>query len=85
MSKIEDLEKLQQLKEKGALTDEEFEKEKKIILNDVLSDNTSTKSENVRKKMKPWQIILLIILILIFIIVVRIYNICNWQWSYKQL
>lgn len=33
MGKIEDLEKLQHLKETGALTEEEFEKEKKSILN----------------------------------------------------
>ena len=35
MSKIDDLEKLQHLKETGALTDEEFEKEKRQILSEA--------------------------------------------------
>lgn len=49
MGKLEDLEKLQYLKESGALTDEEFEMEKRIILNDTLQ-NTSNK---VNKQVKP--------------------------------
>lgn len=78
MGKIEDLEKLQHLKEIGALTDEEFEKEKKIILSET-SQNTSSKVN--KPKMKLWQIIIMIILI----IVARLYNICYCRRSYQQL
>ncbi len=51
MSKIQDLEKLQHLKESGVLTDEEFEKEKRIILSEK-SQNFSNKVK-VNKKIKP--------------------------------
>ena len=78
MGKIEDLEKLQHLKESGSLTDEEFEKEKRVILSET-SQNASNKVN--KSKMKLWQIVVMIILI----IVARICNICYWRGSYKQL
>lgn len=76
MSRIEDLEKLQRLKESGILTDEEFEKEKNLILNDASNQNTVRKHKKNRQKMKPWQIIVMIILI----ILARIYNIWSYIW-----
>lgn len=49
MNKYEELEKLQHLKESGALTDEEFEKEKKIILGHT-SQNTTDKVNKQQEK-----------------------------------
>ena len=84
MGKIDDLEKLQKLKEIGALTNEEFEKEKKAILNGNSSNTTykeSQQSEITKTKMKVWQIILLIISILL----VRFCDNCYWNGSYRKL
>lgn len=72
MNKFEQLEKLQYLRQNNAITEQEFETEKKKILNDTSSEKTNRESKKVKQKMKPWQIILLIILT----IVVRIYNNC---------
>ena len=76
MSRIEDLEKLQHLKESGILTDEEFEKEKRIILNDASSNNAKIEHKKVKQKIKPWQIVVMIILV----ILARIYNIWAYSW-----
>lgn len=76
MSRIEDLEKLQKLKESGMLTDEEFEKEKRIILSETSGNDTSRKNKKVKQKMKPWQIVVMIILV----ILARIYNIWSYIW-----
>lgn len=76
MSRIEDLEKLQKLKESGMLTDEEFEKEKRIILSETSGNDTSRKNKKVKQKMKPWQIVVMIILV----ILARIYNIWSYSW-----
>lgn len=80
MSKFEDLERLQYLRENKAITDEEFETEKKKILNSTSSENTNRESKKVKPKMKPSQIILVIILTIVFIIVARIYNIRAYSW-----
>lgn len=44
-NKYEELEKLLELKKNGTLTDEEFEKEKKIILSDTSNINEDTTNE----------------------------------------
>ena len=83
MGRIEDLEKLQKLKEIGALTEEEFEKEKKAILNN--NSNTiyqENQQNNVpKKKLKIWQIVLIIMSILL----VRFCDNCYWNGSYRKL
>lgn len=48
MSKYEDLERLQKLKENGVLTEQEFEEEKKKILNEA--DNTKVETKKEEKK-----------------------------------
>ena len=45
MSNIDELEKLQKLKEEGVLTDTEFEAEKKKILNNNVKKKTSINSK----------------------------------------
>lgn len=80
MSKFEDLERLQYLRENKAITDEEFETEKKRILNSTSSENPNIESKKVKPKMKPSQIILVIILTIVFIAVARIYNIWAYSW-----
>lgn len=81
MNKFEQLEKLQYLRQNNAITEQEFETEKKKILNDTSSEKTNRQSKKVKRKMKPWQIILITILI----IVIRIYNSCFCYGSYRQL
>lgn len=80
MSKFEDLERLQYLRQNNAITEQEFEEEKKRILNDTSSENTNRESKKVKPKMKPSQIILVIILTIVFIAVARIYNIWAYSW-----
>ena len=50
MSKYEDLERLQKLKENGVLTEQEFEEEKKKILNEA--DNTKVETKKKKRKIK---------------------------------
>lgn len=80
MNKFEDLERLQYLRQNNAITEQEFEEEKKRILNDTSSENTNRESKKVKPKMKPSQIILVIILTIVFIAVARIYNIWAYSW-----
>lgn len=80
MSKFEDLERLQYLRQNNAITEQEFEEEKKRILNGTSSENTNRESKKVKPKMKPSQIILVIILTIVFITVARIYNIWAYSW-----
>ena len=80
MNKFEDLERLQYLRQNNAITEQEFEEEKKKILNSTLSENTNRESKKVKPKMKPSQIILVIILTIVFIAVARIYNIWAYSW-----
>lgn len=68
MGKIEDLEKLQKLKENKIITNEEFEFEKSRILNDT-KDN---KQSNSPIKIK-FNYIMVIFIILVFIIVIYLY------------
>ena len=80
MSKFEDLERLQYLRQNNAITEQEFEEEKKRILNGTSSENTNRESKTVKPKIKPSQIILVIILTIVFITVARIYNIWAYSW-----
>ena len=80
MSKYEELERLQYLRQNNAITEQEFEEEKKRILNDTSSENPNRESKKVKPKMKPSQIILVIILTIVFITVARIYNIWAYSW-----
>lgn len=73
MGKIEDLEKLQQLKESGILTDEEFENEKKMILNET-SQNTSNKRVKPRMKLKEKRKQILCIIGIISLFLVGLYG-----------
>ena len=54
MSNIDELEKLQKLREEGALTDEEFETAKKKILSNNTKEkvNVNSKFEEIKKKVK---------------------------------
>ncbi len=54
MSNIDELEKLQKLKEEGVLTDTEFEAEKKKILNNNVKKKTSINSKigEIKKNVK---------------------------------
>ena len=74
MGKYEELERLQKLKENGALTEEEFEKEKKIILSDTLNNNTNKVNQEVKQENKTWKVVKIVILIVlaVFVIVVLI-------------
>ena len=82
-NKYNDIERLLELKNKGTITEEEFEQEKKAILNS--NSNTSyqesRQTERPKKKIKVWQIILLIISILL----VRFCCNCYWNGSYRKL
>lgn len=75
MNKFEKLERLQYLRQNNAITEKEFETEKKKILKDTSSEKTNIESKKVKQTMKLWQIVLMIILI----IVARIYSnfFCN--------
>lgn len=72
MNKYEELEKLKHLKESGALTEEEFEKEKKTILSDTPNTNKIKENKTAKPKMTTGKIIGIIILV----IVIRFYHIC---------
>lgn len=80
MSKYEELEKLQYLRQNNAITEQEFETEKQRILNDTLSETINRESKKVKPRMKPSQIILVIILTIVFIAVARIYHIRSYSW-----
>lgn len=69
MGKIEDLEKLQKLKENKIITNEEFEIEKDKILNDIKDNN---KQSNSPIKIK-FNYIMVIFIVLVFIIVIYLY------------
>ena len=82
-NKYKDIERLLELKNKGTITEEEFEQEKKAILN---SNSNTSYQENQqtgrpKKKIKVWQIILIILSILI----VRFCYHCYWNGSYRKL
>lgn len=62
MSKIEDLQRIQQLKEKGILTDEEFQKEKEKILSNTPTDNINKETNYKKKKWTASKIVLVTIL-----------------------
>lgn len=79
-NKYDDIEKLLELKKKGTITEEEFEKEKKIILGETPQNTPNKVNTKVKQKMKPWQIIIMILLI----IVARIYNICFYRGTYPK-
>ncbi len=80
MSKYEELEKLQYLKQNNAITEQEFETEKQRILSDTSSENSNRETKKAKPKMKPSQIILVIILTIVFVAVARIYNIRSYSW-----
>lgn len=65
MNKLDELEKLQNLKDKGTITEEEFEKEKKIILNTTYSNimNNNQETNKFTKKQKIISIVFCIIYI----------------------
>ena len=79
-NKYNDIERLLELKNKGTITEEEFEQEKKSILNNNYTQE-SRQTERPKKKIKVWQIILLIISILL----VRFCCNCYWNGSYRKL
>lgn len=79
-NKYKDIERLLELKNKGTITEEEFEQEKKSILNNNYTQE-SRQTERPKKKIKVWQIILLIISILL----VRFCCNCYWNGSYRKL
>lgn len=64
MSKVDDLEKLLELKEKGALTEEEFEQEKLKLLNDNIDTN---KQINNKKKIINKKLMFIISIVLIIL------------------
>lgn len=65
MSNIDELERLQELKEKGALSEQEFEVEKaKILNNNREAENKSEKSKNIKKDIL---FIILVPVIIVFI------------------
>lgn len=80
MNKVEELEKLQYLKQNNAITEQEFETEKQKILNNTSSENPNRESKKAKPKMKPSQIVLVIILTIVFVAVARIYNIRSYSW-----
>lgn len=69
MNKLDELEKLQNLKDKGTITEEEFEKEKKIILNTTYSNimNNNQETNKFTKKQKIISIVFCIISSIIYI------------------
>ena len=78
MSKYDDLEKIQKLKDSGTLTDEEFEYEKEKILkntNSKKSVNKEKSSKNYKKLLKVFFIIFFISLIITVIIIINDMNI----------
>lgn len=68
MGKIEDLEKLQKLKENKIITNEEFEIEKSKILNDTKNNKQSKSPIKIK-----FNYIMAIFIILVFIIVIYLY------------
>ena len=79
-NKYKDIERLLELKNKGTITEEEFEQEKKSILNNNYTQE-SRQTETPKKKIKVWQVILIIISILL----VRFCCNCYWNGSYRKL
>ena len=81
MNKYEELEKLQNLRQNKAITEQEFETLKKSILNNNFSNTTykeNKKTEKVKHKMKALQIILKVV----SIVLVRIYSSSTWNCNY---
>ena len=65
MVKLDDLEKLKKLKDSGMLTDDEFEIEKKKILNQTnCSNNIQETNNNIKEKNKNFDVIQLTKLII---------------------
>lgn len=81
-NKYDDIEKLLELKKKGTITEEEFETEKRKILNDTPNniENNDISNKKAKQKIKPWQIVVMIILI----ILARFYNSRSCERIYQQ-
>lgn len=67
MGKIESLQKLNELKEKGTITEAEFQLEKAKILNDDIDINDEVFEKKEKSKKKPSKIIWIVLLIIIVI------------------